>query len=39
MEDNKVDCEVVGLHDLLYKAIIFPDEMKVQEPMEKQENE
>jgi len=23
MEDNKVDCEVVGLHDLIYKAVIF----------------
>lgn len=23
MEDQKVDCEVVGLHDLLYKAIDF----------------
>jgi Fe-S oxidoreductase len=23
MEDQKVDCEIVGLHDLLYKAIIF----------------
>jgi Fe-S oxidoreductase len=24
MEDQKVDCEVVGLHDLLYRAIEFP---------------
>ena len=23
VEDNNVDCEVVGLHDLIYKAIIF----------------
>jgi len=23
MEDNDIDCEIVGLHDLLYKAIIF----------------
>ncbi len=23
MEDNHVDCEIVGLHDLIYKAIIF----------------
>ena len=23
MEDNNVDCEIVGLHDLLYQAIIF----------------
>ena len=25
MEDQKVDCEVVGLHDLLYKAIVFDE--------------
>ena len=25
MEDQKVDCEIVGLHDLLYKAIVFDD--------------
>ncbi|MBU0519061.1 (Fe-S)-binding protein, partial [bacterium] len=25
MEDNDIDCEIVGLHDLLYKAIIFDD--------------
>jgi Fe-S oxidoreductase len=24
MEDNGIDCQIVGLHDLLYKAIIFP---------------
>jgi [DsrC]-trisulfide reductase subunit K len=23
MEDNQIDCQIVGLHDLLYKAIIF----------------
>ncbi len=23
MEDNGVDCQIVGLHDLLYKAIVF----------------
>ena len=23
MEDNHIDCQIVGLHDLLYKAIIF----------------
>jgi len=23
VEDQKIDCEVVGLHDLIYKAIIF----------------
>ena len=25
MGDQKVDCEIVGLHDLLYKAIVFDD--------------
>jgi Fe-S oxidoreductase len=25
MEDQKVDCEIVGLHDLLYKAVIFDE--------------
>ena len=24
MEDTGIDCQIVGLHDLLYKAIIFP---------------
>ncbi len=28
-EDQGIDAEVVGLHDLLYKAIDFPDSMKV----------
>ncbi len=23
MEDNHIDCQIVGLHDLLYKAIVF----------------
>lgn len=23
MEDNSIDCQIVGLHDLLYKAVIF----------------
>ena len=23
MEDHHIDCQIVGLHDLLYKAIIF----------------
>jgi DNA-directed RNA polymerase subunit RPC12/RpoP len=23
MEDNGIDCQIVGLHDLLYKAIVF----------------
>ncbi len=26
MEDNNIDCQIVGLHDLLYKAIILPTE-------------
>jgi Fe-S oxidoreductase len=25
VEDQEIDCEVVGLHDLIYKAIIFDD--------------
>ena len=25
MEDQKVDCEIVGLHDLLYKAIDYSE--------------
>jgi Fe-S oxidoreductase len=29
VEDQGIDCEVVGLHDLLYKAIIFDDSLKV----------
>jgi len=29
VEDQGIDCEVVGLHDLIYKAIIWPDSMKV----------
>jgi Fe-S oxidoreductase len=24
MEDQGIDCQIVGLHDLLYKAIVFP---------------
>ncbi|HHE47152.1 MAG TPA: (Fe-S)-binding protein, partial [Bacteroidetes bacterium] len=28
MEDNGIDCEIVGLHDLLYKAIIFESAKK-----------
>jgi Fe-S oxidoreductase len=24
MEDNGIDCQIVGLHDLLYKAIVLP---------------
>jgi Fe-S oxidoreductase len=26
VEDNGIDCEVVGLHDLIYKAIIFDED-------------
>lgn len=26
MEDQKVNCEIVGLHDLLYKAIVFDED-------------
>lgn len=29
VEDQKIDCQVVGLHDLIYKAIIFDDSLKV----------
>jgi Fe-S oxidoreductase len=29
VEDQGIDCEVVGLHDLIYKAIIFDDSLKV----------
>ncbi|MFH2057252.1 MAG: (Fe-S)-binding protein [bacterium] len=33
VEDQGIDCEVVGLHDLLYKAIIF-DEALIKAPVE-----
>ena len=29
VEDQGIDCEVVGLHDLIYKAIIFDDSKKI----------
>ena len=29
VEDQKIDCQVVGLHDLIYKAIIFDESLKV----------
>jgi len=29
VEDQGIDCEVVGLHDLIYKAIIFDESLKV----------
>jgi Fe-S oxidoreductase len=25
LEDQKMDCELIGLHDLIYKAIIFDE--------------
>ena len=28
MEDQGVECEILGLHDLIYKAIILPPEPK-----------
>lgn len=28
VEDQGINCQVVGLHDLIYKAIIFPESMK-----------
>jgi len=31
VEDQGIDCEVMGLHDLIYKAIIFDDALKVKE--------
>jgi len=34
VEDQGIDCEVVGLHDLIYKAIIFDDSLKVKKPEE-----
>ena len=32
MEDQGVDCEIVGLHDLLYKAIVFEEPAGGAEP-------
>jgi Fe-S oxidoreductase len=29
VEDQGINCQVVGLHDLIYKAIIFPESMKL----------
>ncbi len=37
VEDQGIDCEVVGLHDLLYKAIIFDESLKVKSPDENKE--
>ncbi|RKX26719.1 MAG: hypothetical protein DRP45_02800 [Candidatus Zixiibacteriota bacterium] len=28
LEDQKIDCEMIGLHDLIYKAIIFDESNK-----------
>lgn len=39
VEDQGIDAEVVGLHDLLYKAIEFPESMKVPPPEETGEAE
>lgn len=37
VEDQGIDCEVVGLHDLIYKAIIFDKELIKAEPAKKEE--
>jgi len=29
VEDQKIDCQIMGLHDLIYRAIIFDDSLKV----------
>lgn len=29
VEDQKIDCEVMGLHDLIYKVIIFDESLKI----------
>ena len=29
VEDQEIDCQIVGLHDLIYKAIIFDDSLVV----------
>jgi len=39
VEDQGIDCEVVGLHDLIYKAIIFDDSLKVEKKPEEQTSE
>ncbi len=38
VEDNNIDCEIVGLHDLMYKAIIFEPEAKKVAAAEEEEN-
>ena len=37
MEDQGIDCEVMGLHDLIYRAIIFDDSLKVAPPKNQEE--
>ena len=39
VEDQKIDCEVAGLHDLIYKAIIFDESLIVQPPADQEEME
>ena len=36
VEDNGIDCEITGLHDLIYKAIIFDDSLKVEKKPEEE---
>ncbi len=31
VEDQKINCQVMGLHDLIYRAIIFDDSLKVKQ--------
>lgn len=33
VEDHGIECEVAGLHDLIYKAIIFNDSLKIPKPV------
>jgi Fe-S oxidoreductase len=41
VEDQKINCQVVGLHDLIYKAVIFDDSLvfKKEEQPVKNQNE
>jgi Fe-S oxidoreductase len=34
VEDQGIDCEVVGLHDLIYKAIIFDDSLIIKKDVQ-----
>ncbi len=36
VEDQGIDCEVVGLHDLIYKAIVFDSEARMKRTTEKE---